>query len=430
MEPRNLPEKLIWTYIVSIYAISYIGGLYLLAPLLAFFLTGYLVKQWWYQTDDTPPEERIRISIPTWIWVGCMSVVALVAIVGGLNFDLPLSKIVFTLVNRWYKTWALLALFPLIGHLNIRPQLIYRAVCIFCIQSLIIVPIFAACIYAFNSQDYYFLSPLSKFGGGEIFYNVRIFGAVMDGGERRLQMMAPWPPALGLMADIFFCLCLNEKNKLFRFLGMAGAALMTFSSVSRAAIICLPLVPMGVWILAKYSKPWMPFLLSGTLFGGAIFYGELKDQLEAFKLQVNQYRSGSSRAREAITQLAIDAWQNEAPIWGHGTFSENGPISVGRRGIGSHHTWYGILYAHGLMGAVALSIAFLWSFFDLLPKLTTHRHAAVGLSILGVLLAFSFIDNIDGLAYLYWPGLVILGIAFKEENLSLKDNTQPNIYAY
>jgi hypothetical protein len=60
-------------------------------------------------------------------------------------------------------------------------------------------------------------------------------------------------------------------------------------------------------------------------------------------------------------------------------------------------------------------IAFRWSFFALLQKLTTYRNAGVSLSILLTLLVFSTADNIDALTYLYWPGLVILGIAFKGE---------------
>ena len=144
MKPYNLPEALIWYYIIGTYAIYYIGGLYLFAPLLAIFLTGYLFKKWWLQTPETPEHERIRVSIPAWVWLGCMGVVAIAALVGGISADLPTSKIIFTLINRWFRTFALMALFPLIGHLKIRPQIIYRAACIFCIQSLVLVATFYA----------------------------------------------------------------------------------------------------------------------------------------------------------------------------------------------------------------------------------------------------------------------------------------------
>jgi hypothetical protein len=65
-------------------------------------------------------------------------------------------------------------------------------------------------------------------------------------------------------------------------------------------------------------------------------------------------------------------------------------------------------------------IAFGWSFFDLLQKLTTYRNAGVSFSILLVLLVFSTADGIDALAYLYWPGLVILGMAFNRKAYSVE----------
>jgi hypothetical protein len=416
MKPLNLPEKLIWYYILGTYPIYYIGGLYLFAPLLAAFLSLYLVRQWWLQTPQTPLKDRICLSLPVWVWLVCMGIVAIAAIVGGIGADLSYTKIAFTLVNRWFKTFALLALFPMIGHLDIRPQLIYRAVCIFCIQSLILVAIFTVLSYAFDSYNYSYISPLAKFGGGTLYYDVKLFGAVIDVTEKRLQMIAPWPPALGLVGDIFFCLCMQEKDQKFKFLGMAGAASLAISSVSRAAIVCLPLIPILSWILSGLVKPWAMFVFSGSLFGGAMFFSEIKDAIDDFALKVKEYRGGSTKARDMLKQLALDGWR-ESPIWGHGSMTENGPASVGFRGIGSHQTWYGLLYAYGIVAAIPLGIAFLWSFFDLIIKVGTHKHAVVGICMLFVLLVFSTVDNIDTLVYLYWPGLIILGIAFKEENV-------------
>jgi hypothetical protein len=415
MKPLNLPEKVIWYYIIGIYGIYYIGGLYLFAPVLAVWLSLYLVKQWWNQTDETPEADKIDVSMPVYIWLISMSIVAFAAIIGGTDFELSGFKIVSTLVNRWLRTWMLLALFPLIGHLNIRPPLIYRAVCIFCIQSLVLVPIFTICDNLFDSYTYSFISPFAKFGGGTIFYDVKIFGSVLDVSEKRLQMFTHSAPALGFVGNIFFCLCLQEPNKKIRFLGMAGAAALAISSVSRTAIICLPAIPLVTWALVNFVNPWFQISIASLVAGIGIFSFEIKSIFDDLTLSVREYRSGSTKARDAIQQLAIDAWREEAPIWGHGTIADTGPVSVGSRGIGSHNTWYGILYAHGLVGAIPLAIAFGWSFFDLLLKLKTHRTAGVGISILLIMAVFSTVDNIDFLAYLFWPGLVILGIAFKEK---------------
>jgi hypothetical protein len=414
LKPRNLPEKLIWYYIVGTYAIYYIGGLYLFAPLLAIFLTGYLVRKWWNQSPDTPETEKIYISIPAWVWVICMGIIAIAVIVGGVEADLPASKIIFTLANRWFKTFVLMGLFPLIGHLDIRPQLVYRAACIFCIQSLVLVSIFTVLSNLFDTSIYSYVSPLEKFGGGSLYYEVKVFGAVIDVSEKRLQMIAPWPPALGLVGDIFFCLCLQEKKLNLKVLGMAGASALVISSVSRAAIVCLPLIPLLSWILSNFMKPWVMFLFSGSLLSTTLFISEIQERVNALTASIKEYRGGSTKARDLLKQLALDGWK-ESPIWGHGTMTANGPASVGYRGIGSHHTWYGVLYAYGVVAAIPLAIAFLWSFFDLITKVGTHKSAAVGICILFVLIVFSTVDNIDTLAYLYWPGLLTLGMCFKEE---------------
>lgn len=428
MQPLNLPEKVIWYYIIGIYGIYYIGGLFLLAPIMAVCLSLYLVKEWWNQTDETPEADKIYVSVPVYLWLISMGIVAISAMIGGLDFELSEFKIISTLVNRWLRTWLLLALFPLIGHLNIRPQLIYRSVCIFCIQSLILVPIFVLCNNLFDSHTYSFISPLSKFGGGTMFYDVKIFGSVLDVSEKRLQMFTHSAPALGFVGNIFFCICLQEPNKKIRFLGMAGAAALTMSSVSRTAIICLPMISLITWTLVNIFNPCLQILMASIIAVGGIFSFEIKNIFDDFTFGVREYRSGSTKARDAIQQLAVNAWREEAPIWGHGTIAESGPVSVGARGIGSHNTLYGILYAHGLVGTIPLLIAFGWSFFDLLLKLKTHPTAGVGISILLTMAVFSTVDNIDFLAYLCWPGLVILGIAFKEKIL-ITENKKSAFYA-
>jgi hypothetical protein len=417
IKPRNLPEALIWYYIVGTYAIYYIGGLYLFAPLLAIFLTGYLIRKIWLQPPDMPESEKLYISIPAWVWLICMGIIAIAVVVGGIESDLSPSKIVFTLVNRWFKTFVLMALFPLIGHLEIRSQLVYRAACIFCIQSLVLVLIFTLLSNLFDTSTYSYISPLEKFGGGSLYYEVKIFGSVIDVSEKRLQMIAPWPPALGLVGDIFFCLCLQEKNLKLKVLGMAGASALAISSVSRAAIVCLPMIPLISWTLSNFLKPWLMFLLSSGLLGATLFLSEIQEKIDTISSRIKEYRGGSTKARDLLKQLALDGWK-ESPIWGHGSMTANGPASVGFRGIGSHHTWYGVLYAYGIVAAIPLAIAFAWSLFDLMTKVGTHRNAVVGICIIFVLLVFSTVDNIDTLAYLYWPGLLTLGICFKEEYIN------------
>jgi hypothetical protein len=171
--PQNLPEKLIWYYIIGTYLIYYLGGQYLLAPLLGYFLVLYLFWQWWNQTTATLPEAKITIPFTVWLWVIGIVMIEVALIVGHLDFDLGLTKMINSSVNRWFRTWLLFPLFMLVGSLKIRPQLIYRAICIFCVQSLVMVVVASL----LRIPDLVFNTPLHLFGGSDNFYQVNVLAA-------------------------------------------------------------------------------------------------------------------------------------------------------------------------------------------------------------------------------------------------------------
>ncbi|NES42699.1 MAG: O-antigen ligase domain-containing protein, partial [Moorea sp. SIO2C4] len=141
MKPQNFEEKVVFYYIISTYLLFFLGAQFVFAPALAWLLTFYLIKKLWQQTSDTPPEERIRIPIGVWVWIVCISVIGLALVVGHLDWGFSTVKTIKSFINSFLRTWALLALFPLIGCLNIRPQIIYRAISILSLQTLILVPI-------------------------------------------------------------------------------------------------------------------------------------------------------------------------------------------------------------------------------------------------------------------------------------------------
>ncbi|HEY9846824.1 MAG TPA: hypothetical protein V6D03_11580, partial [Candidatus Caenarcaniphilales bacterium] len=136
---------------------------------------------------------------------------------------------------------------------------------------------------------------------------------------------------------------------------------------------------------------------------------------ETFKDEFTSARAGSSRVRNALGRMAVDRWWNEAPLWGHGIVETRGPRVVKFMPVGSHHAWFGLLFSKGLVGFITFAIPLLCSFIDLLSKAQKSRIARVGLSMILVLFIFTFAENIEYLAYIYWPGLVMLGISFKEK---------------
>jgi hypothetical protein len=117
--------------------------------------------------------------------------------------------------------------------------------------------------------------------------------------------------------------------------------------------------------------------------------------------------------RETLARIGLEQ-SKESPTWGHGIVQPEGPVITKFVPIGTHHTWIGTLYEKGMVGVFALVVPMVWSFIDLISKARSSKVAQVGLSILLVLCLFTLGERIEGLAYLYWPGLVIIGIAFKE----------------
>ncbi len=132
----------------------------------------------------------------------------------------------------------------------------------------------------------------------------------------------------------------------------------------------------------------------------------LGDLVETFK----SARSESTRVRAALARIAIERWQTEAPVWGHGIV-ERGPHLVEFMPIGSHHTWYGLLFVKGAVGFVALALPLAWSFIELLVRAQGSPLARAGLAMVLILFLYTFGENLEILAYLFWPALILLGLS-------------------
>lgn len=81
--------------------------------------------------------------------------------------------------------------------------------------------------------------------------------------------------------------------------------------------------------------------------------------------------------------------------------------------IGSHHTWAGLAFVKGMVGFYSLAIPMILIFFFLLIKAQTNPNAGTGLAILFILFLYTFGENLEILAYLYWPCLIMMGIGFQ-----------------
>ena len=412
--PENFEEKVIWNAIVWTFPFYLLGALYIVAPVMGWLMVCYLFWRWFTQDAVTPKEYQVHVPIGVWIWIISMFVMLIALLFGHADWDLGTAKTIKSSVG-WAKGWALLAVFPLIGCLNIRPQIIYRATAVICKQSLFVLPFCVVAFYVGLPQELY-VSPLKIVGGpGPEFFRVSLSNVTPEGAPRWF-LFAPWAPALGFIACIYFLFALQEEGR-WRWFGIAGSLLMILLCKSRLALVVIVLLPFSLYALTNLTRV---VVLAQAAFASLIagfIAPHLLMMFEEFKAGFRAARVDSSRVREALGRIAVDRWQADAPIWGHGIV-ERGPHLVQYMPIGSHHSWYGLLFVKGIVGFFALAIPLLYSFIEMIFKSQTNETAKVGLGVVIIVFLYTFGENLEILAYLFWPGMVLLGIAHKQPYVS------------
>ncbi|MCL1067133.1 O-antigen ligase domain-containing protein [Shewanella olleyana] len=404
---ENVDEKIIYNCISFSYLFWLLGALYVIAPVIAWILFLRLL----YKKLARQPAARISIS--HYVWALGMWVMLIALVVGHLQYGLGTGKLIKSSIG-WAKGWALLAIFPIIGCLPIRPEIIYRACCRVCKHTVLLFPFFVfAWIVGLPSTLY--VSPLSIIGGpGPEFFSVSLYEIDPGSGVPRWRLFTPWAPALGMLGNLYFIFALQEKNQAWKRWGFAGSLLMILMSQSRLAIVCY-LALIGFFSTLRFVRsPWLYLLLSPVMLFVGIIGESTITKIEQSISAVKAARADSTRVRQALADIAVERWLNEAVVFGHGIV-ERGPHMVEYMPIGSHHTWYGLLFVKGVVGAIALAIPMLVTFIFLLIRLFSNPLAKVGMAILMMLGLYTFGENLEILAYLFWPGLIVLGMALKAE---------------
>jgi hypothetical protein len=204
-------------------------------------------------------------------------------------------------------------------------------------------------------------------------------------------------------------------------LGIAGMVLAVILSSSRLGLLVLPIVGGVTWLLQRINQPSTYLGAAPMALIGAILLDPIRDAVEQATSRFHGARADSSRVRATLGRIAVERWQTDAFLWGHGNV-ERGPHLVEYMPIGSHHTWYGLLFVKGIVGAFALAVPMMWSLLSLLRSGMKTDTTRTGLRILVLLFIYTFAENLEILAYLYWPGLVALGVALRE---AAKDVSKP-----
>lgn len=410
LKPCNLEESVVWYGIIGTYVMYFTGLLYIGVPVIAWILFLYTLKKIFLAKRTSGSSSSILVPLGVWIWIVSTLVIGVALVVGYYELGFGLKDIIKAIVNSFARKWIFFLIFPLAGCLSIRPKIIYRAVCILACQSLVLLPIIWLLQQAGIESPFYVNTIMAKIGGlGEQFYAVVLYTP----REQRLIMFAPWAPALALVANVHLWIAYSESNKFLRWITIITCVVLTQLTESRLGTLLLVSLPFVRYFAINILKARTQITLAGLSLAAGLFSFQAQNLISDVRTNFRGQRASSSRVRDLLTSMTAAEIPNR-PIWGHAFLETEGPRLVAQMPIGSHHTWYGILYMHGIVGFVALFIAMAYTIVELFIKSQYCQIAQTAFMVMLVLLAFSFGENLEALAYLYWPGLILFGIALKQ----------------
>ncbi|HEY8578298.1 MAG TPA: O-antigen ligase family protein [Beijerinckiaceae bacterium] len=388
-----------------------LGALYLVAPVLGWSLLA--LGLWRLSGDDGERSIASRpFPIGVLVWTLAMGFMLVALVVAHLDYNLGMPQLIKSSMG-WAKGWALMAVFPLVGAMfTIRPRIIYRASCILGLQTLCLAPLLVLAMLVGVPGKLY-VSPLMMVGGpGPEFFDVELYSYDASTGNPRWRFFAPWAPAAAFVASIYFVFALAEGHRVLKGVGLFATAVMCVLSQSRLGLLTMPAVAILTLGLSNLTRPKVLAIGAIAMVCSIFVLEPVLVAVEDAAQRIAEARAASTRVRATLGSIAVHRWVTEAPIFGHGVV-ERGPHLVEYMPIGSHHSWYGLLFVKGAVGFAALALPLAWTIVELIFKAQASRTARTALGVALVLLSYSFGENLEILSYLFWPGLIVIGIAMR-----------------
>ncbi|MFA3918349.1 O-antigen ligase domain-containing protein [Ruegeria hyattellae] len=414
MTPQNPIETIVLRTLTLTWPFYAFGALYVVGPVLAWLL-GAVALVVLYLGPAVRDDMRATGSIPliVWIWIAGMVMMLVALWVGHLDWGLGLKKTIKSSIG-WAKGWALLALFPLIGAvLPIRREVLVRGQCIIGLWTLILAPILLIAPHI-GLPERIFTSPLKTVGGpGPEYFSVYFFTWDPATWTPRWQFYAPWSPFAALLGVIMLLFALEDRCVKWRSIGVAAGLLMILASKSRMGLVGVVACTIGPRMMPLILRGWAWQAVSGLVASLAVFGTAALATASDFVAAFKGARADSTRVRATLQRIASERWQNDAFWFGHGTVHP-GSHAVEYMPIGSHHTWFGLLFVKGLVGLVSLLIPFVWQTALTMIDAARSKRGALPMGIMMTFTLLSFGENIEIEAYLLWPALMMLGIHARE----------------
>lgn len=410
-DPRSVEDRVIALALAGTWPVYLTGGLYVLGPVLGVTLTAIYVLRVYVRGGFTPGAAAPPAGV--WVWIAGMAMMLIALWVGHVSEGLSTGQTIKSTIG-WAKGWALFALFPLIGAcLDIRLETILRAAGLTALITLLLTPALVLAPMV-GLPEVLFVSPIKAVGGpGPEFFAVQLYSIDPGDGTPRWRFFTPWSPAAGLIGNLYLLFAIEDRRPFWRVVGVLAALAIIVLSKSRMSLLAAFLIWPAAFGVSLLGRPGVWFAGAAGVFSLGLIsqqvFAKLNDGYQAFR----GMRADSTRVREALGRIAVDRWREEAPIWGHGIV-ERGPHYVEYMPIGSHHTWFGLLFVKGAVGVFALILPLIWSLLECAALALSSRLGRLALAIVLLMFFFTFGENLEILAYLFWPGLVVLGMAMKE----------------
>lgn len=391
-----------------------VGALYVVGPVIAWMLAGLGCLSL-YLGPAMRRDLRAAGPVPlvVWAWIAGMGVMLIALWAGHVDWGLGLAKTIKSTIG-WAKGWAMMALLPLAGAvLPIRRAPLVRAQCVVGLWTLILLPLLVAAPYI-GLPSQVFVSPLKVVGGpGPEYFTVYLYTLDPASWTPRWQFYAPWSPFAGLLGVVMVLFALEERDRRWMAVGILAGVAMILLSKSRMSLVAMVVCSVGPRMMPLLLRAWAWGIASVAVTSlaalGLPLLNLATDAVDRFK----NARADSTRVRATLQRIAGERWETEAVWFGHGTV-EPGPHLVEYMPIGSHHTWFGLLFVKGLTGMLALLVPLVWQLWLALVDAARGARGRLPLGIMLVLVILSFGENIEIEAYLLWPALLVLGIHARE----------------
>lgn len=414
MTPQNPVERMIYKTLILTWPFYAVGALYVVGPVLAWILGG-LAALSLYLGLAMRSDLRSTGPVPPviWAWFAGMFVLLVALWVGHLDWGLGMKQTIKSSIG-WAKGWALLALFPLAGAvLPIRREVLVRGQCVIGAGTLALAPLMLAAPYV-GLPELIFTSPLKAVGGpGPEYFSVFLYTFDPASWTPRWQFYAPWSPFAALLGVVMVLFALEEKGRKWMIAGLAAGVLMILASKSRMGLVGLVACTIGPRMMPLLLRGWAWQITAGLTASLAVFGTALVTLAQDAVSTFRGARADSTRVRETLQRIASERWQNEAFWFGHGTV-QPGSHAVEYMPIGSHHTWFGLLFVKGVVGFAALLVPMVWHTCLVMIDAARNPRGYLPMGIIMTIVLLSFGENLEIEAYMLWPGLILLGVHLRE----------------